>query len=413
MGAESIRLAGKKRQQRAFVRARLVLVLLFAALWLTLAPIGYAMPYGFLMVLVVEAATLWMYLRLVDRVPNERALDRFHFVLLAMELAFHTAIVYYLGGLSWLGVVAYIYGLLYAAVFLNVRQAVVFTAAVAAAFMIIVSLDGAGVIAHQWYLPQGPDRFRDPQFLVTTTVAFVGVLATVTFWMVFVGNELRRERDVALRANAELLRAQDELRLLNEELERKVDERTKALQRRAERDQLTGLLNRWAVTRRCQEMLSLARRGGRSLAVVMADADGFKACNDRGGHPYGDEVLQGLARSLRGSCRASDTVGRMGGDEFLVILPDTTVRGALRLCQRVAKRIGEWQSEQSHGLPVPSLSFGVATYPEHGSTLEEIVGTADRALYEAKAEGGGCWKVGRRRAEEEAPAPVQDGSPVA
>ncbi len=73
-----------------------------------------------------------------------------------MELGFHTAIVYFLGGLSWLGAVAFIYALMYATVFLSWQQAVAFTVAVAAAFMALVSLDGSGVIPHQWYLPQGP-----------------------------------------------------------------------------------------------------------------------------------------------------------------------------------------------------------------------------------------------------------------
>jgi hypothetical protein len=71
------------------------------------------------------------------------------------------------------------------------------------------------VLPHQWYLPQGPDRYQDTEFLVTTSIGFAGVAATVTFWMVFLGTEIRRERDTALQANAELLEAQKSLRLLN------------------------------------------------------------------------------------------------------------------------------------------------------------------------------------------------------
>src|SRR3970040_1621535 len=110
---------------------------------------------------------------------NKRQHKAFAFARLALVI--HPAIVYFLGGLSWLGSVAYIYALMYATVFLSPRQAVAFTAAVAAAFITIVSLDGLGVVPHQWYLPQGPDRFRDLGFVVTTTVAFIGVLPPVTF----------------------------------------------------------------------------------------------------------------------------------------------------------------------------------------------------------------------------------------
>src|SRR3990170_4902532 len=263
-------LARNKRQHKAFAFARLALVLLFMALWVVLIPIGYPMPVGFVLVLAAEAAVLLAYRWRLAKVQEERTLHRLHYLLLALELVFHTGIVYFLGGLSWLGSVAYIYALMYATVFLSPRQAVAFTVAVAAAFITVVSLDGLGVVPHQWYLPQGPDRFRDLGFVVTTTVAFIGVLATVTFWMVFIGSEVRRERDEALRANAELMTVQGQLRALNEELERKVEERTEALLKRAETDQLTGLLNRGAVTRRFRELLALAQSGGRPLAVVLA-----------------------------------------------------------------------------------------------------------------------------------------------
>lgn len=383
-----------RRQHLAFAVARLALVLLFIALWLVLLPVGYPMPYGFAFVLTAEAAVLMGYRLLVGRAQTERALHRLHYALLFCELGFHTGIVYFLGGLSWLGAVAYIYALMYATVFLSWRQAMAFTAAVAVAFMTLVSLDGAAVIPHQWYLPQGPDRFRDPEFIVTTTVAFIGVLATVTFWMVFIGSEVRRERDEVLKTNEELVAVQAQLRLLNEELERKVEERTEALLRRAETDQLTGLLNRGAITRRLRELLALSQRGARPLAVVIADGDKFKACNDEVGHPYGDRILQFLARGLIESCRETDNVGRMGGDEFLMVLPDTDGLGAARLCRRVARYIKKKADKAWDGQPVPTLSFGIAVFPDCGESTDDLIRCADQAMYRAKREGGACWRFG-------------------
>lgn len=387
-------LALKRRQHRAFAFARLVLVLLFIGLWVSLFAIRYPMPYGFLIVLLAEAAVLAAYRVLIERVASERLLDRLHYALLVAELGFHTAIVYFLGGLSWLGAVAYIYALMYATVFLTWRQAALFTTAIITAFVTLVMLDATGVIPHQWYLPQGPDRFRETSFVVTTTVAFAGVLATVAFWMVYIGNEVRRERDEALRANAELAAVQEQLQALTEELEQKVEERTEALLRRAETDQLTGLFNRGAIMRRLREMLALAQRGGRPLAVILADGDSFKACNDLGGHPYGDRILQFLARGLREESRETDYVSRMGGDEFLLVLPDTNAAGAVRLCRRISRYIERKNGLAWDNLPVPSLSFGIAVYPNCGVTEEDLVRAADQAVYRAKREGGDCWRLG-------------------
>jgi diguanylate cyclase (GGDEF)-like protein len=387
-----------KRQHRAFVNARLILVSAFIGLWLLMFPLRLTLPTGFLVALLAEAGTLVMYGWLVRCARSARTLDWMHYALLTVEIGFHSAMVYYLGGVSWLGSIAYIYAVLFAAAFLNRWQTVVFTAGVAAASLTFLSLEGAGVIPHQSFLPQGPDRLEDPRFLATSAIMFVGVLGTIAFWVAWLGSEVRRERDDALKANAELVDTQTQLQTLNEELELKVAQRTEALLRRAEADQLTGLLNRGAITSRLRDLLALAQRGGRPLAVVMADGDKFKLCNDRGGHDYGDEVLRMLAEGLTRSCRESDVVGRMGGDEFLIILPDTSLEGALQFSCRVAEYIAQMRLDWPHdGLPVPSFSFGAAVCPADGSEVDELIQAADRAMYEAKRAGGGRWgcaKVG-------------------
>jgi diguanylate cyclase (GGDEF)-like protein len=358
-------------------------------LWVTLFVIQYPMPTGFLVVLTLEAVFLVFVRLTINDVQSERGLQRVHFQLLLVELVCHTALFYLVGGVSWLGIIAYVYALMYAAVFLTPRQAAVFTGAVIAACLSVVALDGTGTIPHQWYLPQGADRYRDPEFLIATSIGFAGVAGTVTFWMVFLGTEIRRERDGALRANAELLETQKDLQRLNETLERKVEERTRALAWRAEHDQLTGLLNREAVTRRAQELLALARRGGRSLCVIIADCDGFKRCNDEAGHAYGDEVLRETARCLLESCRESDVVGRLGGDEFMIVLPDTSAKGALRYGRRLLKEIKSARDAwELTGPPFPTMSLGVAVFPQRGSDVQELARDADQAMYEAKAAGG-------------------------
>jgi diguanylate cyclase (GGDEF)-like protein len=369
---------------------------MFIGLWALLFVIGYPMPAGFLVLLVAEAAFLGIVRLSIEGVRSVRALHRVHWQLLAVEVACHTGMFYVLGGLSWLGVFAYVYAILYASVFLTPRQAAGFTVALIAAFLVVVTLDATGVLQHQWYLPQDADRYRNTEFLVTTSIAFVGVLGTITFWMVFIGAELRRERDAAVKANADLIATQDELRCLNEELEKKVAQRTQTLVWRAEHDALTGLLNRGAVNRRLRELVALARRGGRPLTVIIADADRFKVCNDTAGHAYGDEVIRALAGCLEVTGRETDLSGRLGGDEFLVILPDTSARGAVRYSRRllrcVAERRHEWDLT---GPPLPTLSLGIAVFPEHGSSVDELVRAADRAMYDAKGGGGNRAAVAR------------------
>lgn len=393
--------AQNKRQHRAFALARLVLVLLFVGLWPLMFLLRLTLPVGFLVALVVEAVTLVGYGWLVRRARSARTLDRLHYVLLMAEIGFHSAMVYYLGGVSWLGPIAYIYAVLYAGAFLSRWQTVIFTAAVSSAAVTLMSLDGAGVIPHQWFLPQGPDRYQDPRFLATSAIMFVGVLGTVAFWVAWLGSEVRRERDEALTANVELVTVQAQLRALNEELERKVEERTETLLKRAETDQLTGLLNRGAVTRRFRELLALAQRGGRPLAVVLADGDNFKACNDLGGHPHGDRILQFLARGLAERSRETDYIGRMGGDEFLMVLPDTSALGAVKMCRRVARYIEKKKDRAWEGLPVPTLSFGIAVFPNCGSDADDLIRSADQAMYQAKREGGNRWRFSGGASEEE------------
>lgn len=157
----------------------------------------------------------------------------------------------------------------------------------------------------------------------------------------------------------------------------------------ARRDSLTQVLNHGAFQARLAEALADAHLLGSSLALLMLDADHFKACNDRHGHAFGDRVLVALARAVREQVRPTDTVGRWGGEEFAVLL--TGVEGATAL--RVAERIRSTMEGLTLPLPsgeaaaAPTVSLGVATFPVCGDTPEALVDAADAALYRAKAEG--------------------------
>lgn len=377
-----------------------MLVTLFIGLWAVFLPLGYRMPLSFLVLLLVEEVMLWTFFHGLHYVRRDRTLDVVHGVLLAAEIGFHSTMFYFLGGVSWLGSIAFIYGIIYAAVFLNHWQAFLFTALVCVASVSVMALDATGAVPHQVYLPQGPDRYRDAAYVIPTAVSFCGVIITVALWMVFLGSELRRERDGAVHAYTELMLAQEKLRQLNEELELQVAERTQVLVYRAEHDQLTQLLNRGTIARRCQDAIGLARRSAQSLAVIVADSDNFKACNDTGGHSYGDDILRAVAECLSSSARDTDLIGRFGGDEFLVVLPDTGTEGAELYCQRVVETLAERRRfAPDPTLPYPTLSLGIAVYPDNASDVDDLVRVADAAMYRAKAAGGNTWRAGVPGAE--------------
>ncbi len=150
----------------------------------------------------------------------------------------------------------------------------------------------------------------------------------------------------------------------------------------ADRDSLTSLANYRVLHERLEQELARARRQHQPLSVLMIDLNDFKQVNDTYGHQVGDEVLRRVARALQQACRASDIVGRYGGDEFLVILPDTPARGADLLGQRVMEAVADGQDMP--GAPVTRLAIGRATWPEDGADTRTLLRQADHRLYQAK-----------------------------
>ena len=149
-------------------------------------------------------------------------------------------------------------------------------------------------------------------------------------------------------------------------------------------DSLTGLHVRRYFMVRFQEEVSRTERYEKTLSVVMADLDYFKAVNDTFGHTAGDRVLKAVGEYLHASIRDVDCVGRYGGEEFVLLLPETDKTAARGLSERLRKGI---EAMQLGNLPNITISMGVATFPEDGRTAEELLQKADAALYEAKNKG--------------------------
>jgi diguanylate cyclase (GGDEF)-like protein len=150
-------------------------------------------------------------------------------------------------------------------------------------------------------------------------------------------------------------------------------------------DGLTGIHNRRYFEMRIVEELERATRFQGRMAVIMVDIDHFKRLNDEFGHLLGDEVLRGVAGLLKQQLRKVDLVCRYGGEEFAIVVPETTGENALTVADKLRRQI---ESHPFPGVPRPvTISCGVADYPDHGASRDEVVAAADSALYLAKQEG--------------------------
>lgn len=189
-----------------------------------------------------------------------------------------------------------------------------------------------------------------------------------------------------------LLHREDELAQLNQSLEQQVAHRTEELSlaneeltRLARRDPLTGVFNRRRFDEKLQELFALLKRNGRVFAVVMMDVDHFKRVNDTYGHAAGDQVLRQLANLLTASVRVTDTVARVGGEEFVLLLPETF---RLDEAHRVAQKIRCAFAQLSFGeVPPQTLSLGVTLADASDDHAREVLERADAALYQSKSGG--------------------------
>jgi two-component system cell cycle response regulator len=177
-----------------------------------------------------------------------------------------------------------------------------------------------------------------------------------------------------------------------QEMQEQLLTRERDLEAMAYYDELTGVANRRFAIRQLHALLSRARRHGQDLSVILFDADRFKSLNDRHGHGAGDEVLRGLAQRLCARVREEDVVARFGGEEFLVILPDTDAAGAATAAEDLRAAVAaEPFTVGRIALPL-TVSAGWATWA--GEDLERLIARADRGLYAAKEGGRDCVKPG-------------------
>lgn len=200
-----------------------------------------------------------------------------------------------------------------------------------------------------------------------------------------------RKHHQLVRENQRLI---SELTELNSSLEQKVEERTSELKMANEKlselamtDALTKVFNRRAIFARFNEEIDRASRYNRPLVVAMVDVDYFKKFNDTEGHVLGDEALKKIAQNLASNLRKSDAVGRYGGEEFMLVLPETKIQSAKEIAERLRAGIERISFQGQREEAFLTVSLGLAAFPDFGKTAEELVQASDHALFVAKQRG--------------------------
>ena len=155
----------------------------------------------------------------------------------------------------------------------------------------------------------------------------------------------------------------------------------------AETDELTGLLNVRGFSIAANRLFGQALRYNRAATVMMIDSDNLKSVNDGYGHEAGNQMLRQLARLVLAELRYTDVLARYGGDEFIVLLPETPVKGALDVAERIRDAIGSLPLDLEGRRVACTVSIGLAALPGDGNTLDALVARADRAMYQAKQAG--------------------------
>lgn len=197
--------------------------------------------------------------------------------------------------------------------------------------------------------------------------------------------ELKKSRDELKRYNSELLRANE---IINKKM-KELQETKERLEIASNTDPLTSLYNRRYMTEKLKEEVVRYKRNQRIFSLISADIDFFKKVNDTYGHDCGDYMLKSISDIMCKNTREQDLISRWGGEEFLILLPETDVKGAEILSEKLRKIIEASLFEYDEYKISITMTFGVVAYDSEGG-IDETIKKADNALYEGKAKGRNC-----------------------
>lgn len=240
--------------------------------------------------------------------------------------------------------------------------------------------------------PGIPDDFRDRA--EQTVRQLVAMMDTLVDRFVELSRKIGETEDM-LAIEHESIQLLDAVTTELREMQGELEEKNRTLAHQADHDGLTGLWNRRYVSDALRGEIERGRRYKRPLSVVMLDLDRFKKVNDTFGHQAGDAVLRALAETIGKTVRDSDIAGRFGGEEFLTLLPETDMDGAVHFAERLLLAVQELEIPHESQVLRVTASLGVTEWSAHREeiTMDEIVRRADVALYWAKDSGRDQYAV--------------------
>lgn len=222
---------------------------------------------------------------------------------------------------------------------------------------------------------------------VEGTLSAPDLLLRGAITILIIATQFRTESDSARMA---LRKWADELEMESRQLEQTIEDRNSELREKAATDFLTGLPNRRHFLERAGQELARAARYGHTLSLLMIDIDYFKSINDGFGHPAGDRAIIAVGRHCAEACRSSDLAGRLGGEEFAMLLPEAGLAEAQAVAERLRQGAQALQVSEE-GRPVPiKVSIGIACLEPGDTGPDTLLARADRALYAAKNAGRDC-----------------------
>jgi diguanylate cyclase (GGDEF)-like protein len=229
------------------------------------------------------------------------------------------------------------------------------------------------------FLYEAKGQLNVPTWVRTLLIGAVAMITLVTLVALYFARINRR-----LSATESRLREANIA--LNENLT-EIRELHQRLRDQAIRDPLTGLFNRRYLDETLERELARAKREGYPISLCMIDLDHFKHVNDTYGHPAGDEVLKALSALLQAHAREGDIPCRYGGEEFILVSPHMPLDAARQRCEEWRRAFAEHKTLHGHLEIGVTLSVGLATFPEHAASADDLIQCADQALYRAKAAG--------------------------
>lgn len=255
---------------------------------------------------------------------------------------------------------------------------------------------GLGVGWLTWGPPHGP-----PESAAVVLLCALGLVG----YLLGVGQMAWQRNQALRRLRRELLASEASLQAANEALRTRlleIEQLQQQLQDQANRDPLTGLFNRRYLEDTLNRERARCLRVGQPMAVMMLDIDHFKAINDTHGHQAGDQVLRHMGALLKAHSRTEDIPCRIGGEEFVLVLPGMAAAQAMERAQRIRQAFAASEaSSDADPAPRATVSIGVAMFPDHGSSMDDLMRSADAAMYAVKRAG----RNGVRLHDQPRPAP--------